>query len=177
MKFGLRTYVAVLFQLKNFHALLPSVPQCPVSNHLRYSTFFGHSGRGQLYIFVSKFNSIQDIYLFTRIGFCFWKVATNHLLPTCVGRYSDRKGKLSRWEVHRCSLRPVFNNMSFPQGWSLPLGVNLVPRGELCPLWEMFTPSFTLYVLFRRMEGRTEDLQLWGQLHPWGSKICPLGRH
>jgi hypothetical protein len=30
-----------------------------------------------------------------------------------------------------------------PQGWSLPLGVNLAPRGELCPLGGMFTPSIT----------------------------------
>jgi hypothetical protein len=38
-----------------------------------------------------------------------------------------------------------------------PPGVNLSPRGEICPLGGMFTPSFTLRceysLLFTRMEG------------------------
>jgi hypothetical protein len=42
-----------------------------------------------------------------------------------------------------------------------PLGVNLAPRGEICPLGVKFTPSFTPRgehsLLFRRMEGRTEN--------------------
>jgi hypothetical protein len=37
----------------------------------------------------------------------------------------------------------------------------LAPRGEVCPLWVKFTPSFTHRgehsLLFRRMEGRTEN--------------------
>jgi hypothetical protein len=39
--------------------------------------------------------------------------------------------------------RPVFNNLVCLQGWSLPLGLNLAPRGELCRLEGMFIPSFT----------------------------------
>jgi hypothetical protein len=39
--------------------------------------------------------------------------------------------------------------------------VNLDPKDEVCPLGGMFTPSFTPrvdhYLLFRRMEGRTEN--------------------
>jgi hypothetical protein len=42
-----------------------------------------------------------------------------------------------------------------------PLGVNLAPRGEICPLGVKFTPSFTPRgkhsLLFRRIEGRTEN--------------------
>jgi hypothetical protein len=42
-----------------------------------------------------------------------------------------------------------------------PLGVNLAPGGEICPLGVKFTPSFTPRgehpVLFRRMEGQTEN--------------------
>jgi hypothetical protein len=37
----------------------------------------------------------------------------------------------------------------------------LTPRGEICPLGDMFTPLFTLWglhsLLFRRMEGQTEN--------------------
>jgi hypothetical protein len=37
----------------------------------------------------------------------------------------------------------VFNNVSWSPGKSLPLGVNLDPRGELCPLVEFFAHSPT----------------------------------
>jgi hypothetical protein len=52
------------------------------------------------------------------------------------------------------------------------------PRGEIRPLGEMFAPSFTPRgkhsLLFRRMEGRTENFTPRGQLHPWGQSL-PLG--
>jgi hypothetical protein len=44
---------------------------------------------------------------------------------------------------------------NFLKGWTWP------PGGDFCPLGVMFTPSFTPrgehYLLFRRMEGRTEN--------------------
>jgi hypothetical protein len=40
-------------------------------------------------------------------------------------------------------LRAILNFTPGPQGWTLPLGVNLAPRGEIWPLRGMFTPSFT----------------------------------
>jgi hypothetical protein len=66
------------------------------------------------------------------------------------------------------------------------------PRGELCPLGVRYTPSFTPRgehsLLFRRMEGRKENLTPvdnftprgqkftpGGQLRPWGSKFAPRG--
>jgi hypothetical protein len=80
--------------------------------------------------------------------------------------------------------KPVFSNTS------LPLRVNLAPRGELCPLVRMFTPAFTSrseHSLFRKMEGRKEGLPpgdnfthrgqssfwgpaslLWVIFRPWG---------
>jgi hypothetical protein len=69
---------------------------------------------------------------------------------------------------------------------SLISGVKFAPRGELCPLGVMFTPSFTPSgeptLLLRRMKGLTNDLHPWGggnfkprrQRHPWG-KSSPLG--
>jgi hypothetical protein len=61
--------------------------------------------------------------------------------------------------------RAILNFTPGPQGITSPLGVNLVPRGELCPLGVKFTPSFTPSftprgehsLLFRRMEGGTEN--------------------
>jgi hypothetical protein len=59
------------------------------------------------------------------------------------------------------TLRTVFNNMVCPQGWSLPLRMNLACGGELCTLKGMLSPLFTPKsehsILFRRMEGRTEN--------------------
>jgi hypothetical protein len=50
----------------------------------------------------------------------------------------------------------------------------LAPRGDICSLRGMFTPSFTPRgehsLLFRKMEGRTEDL------HPRGTKFTPGGQ-
>jgi hypothetical protein len=63
-----------------------------------------------------------------------------------------------------------------------PLGLNLAPREELCPLGEMFTPSFTPrgehFLLFRRMEGRTENLisPPQGIMSPQGTKFSPWGQ-
>jgi hypothetical protein len=66
----------------------------------------------------------------------------------------------------------------------------LAPRGEICPLRGMFTPSFTPWgehsLLFRRMEQRISapgdnfnpqgtKFTLGGQLRPWGSKFAPGG--
>jgi hypothetical protein len=57
--------------------------------------------------------------------------------------------------------RAILNFTPGLLGISSPLGVNLGPRGEICPLGGMFTPSFTPRgqhsLLFRRMEGRTEN--------------------
>jgi hypothetical protein len=60
--------------------------------------------------------------------------------------------------------RPLFNNMG------LPPGVKFAPRGELCPIGEMFTPLFTprgeSTLLFRRIEGRSKELHTWGPSYP-----------
>jgi hypothetical protein len=56
---------------------------------------------------------------------------------------------------------------------------NLGPRGEICPLGGMFTPLFTPRgehsLLFRRMEGRTENFTPSGITSPLGDKFHPLG--
>jgi hypothetical protein len=58
-------------------------------------------------------------------------------------------------------LRPILNFTPGSQGITSPLGENLAPRGELCPLGVKFTPSFTPRgehsLFFSRMEGRTEN--------------------
>jgi hypothetical protein len=63
--------------------------------------------------------------------------------------------------------------------------VKLDPRGELCPLGGMFTPPFTPrgehYLLFRRMEGQTEnftprDLPPRGQSSILGDYFVPGGQ-
>jgi hypothetical protein len=58
-------------------------------------------------------------------------------------------------------LRAILNFTPGPQGWISPLGVNLSPRGEICPLGVKFPPLFTPRgehsLLFRRMEGQTEN--------------------
>jgi hypothetical protein len=87
--------------------------------------------------------------------------------------------------------RPVFNIMVCPLGWSLPLGVNLASRGELCPVGGIFTPSFTPSgehsLLFKRMEGQTVNftprdnftpgvkIHSWGTTSPLGVKFAPRG--
>jgi hypothetical protein len=61
---------------------------------------------------------------------------------------------------------PVYKFSSFPRvteaGFSnmcFPVGVDLAPRGELCPLGETFMdPSSAHCCLCRRMEGQTEGL-------------------
>jgi hypothetical protein len=76
------------------------------------------------------------------------------------------------------TLRAILNFTPGPQGRTSPLGVNLAPRGEICPLEGMFTPLFTPRgehsLLFRRMEGRRENFTPKGKLHPRGHN-SPLG--
>jgi hypothetical protein len=91
--------------------------------------------------------------------------------------------------------RAILNFTPGPQGRTSPLGVNMAPSGVICPLGGMFTPSLwgEHSLLFRRMEGRTENFTLGdnfiprgqnsplgdkftpgGQIHPWGQSL-PLG--
>jgi hypothetical protein len=88
----------------------------------------------------------------------------------------------------RCGI--LFNARSYTQtinAWvgctwgpflNSPLGVNLALSGVICPLGGMFIPSFTPRgehsLLFRRMEGQTENFTPEGQIRPWG-KSLPLG--
>jgi hypothetical protein len=90
---------------------------------------------------------------------------------------------LNIWTVgnNRASVqRAILNFTPGPQEWPKPLGVNLAPRGEICPLGVMFAPSFTLtgehYLLFRRMEGRTENFTPRGQTSPLGDNFAPWGK-
>jgi hypothetical protein len=59
--------------------------------------------------------------------------------------------------------RAILNFTPGPEGITSPLGVNLAPRGKICPLGGMFTPSFIPgprdehSLLFGRMEGQTEN--------------------
>jgi hypothetical protein len=58
-----------------------------------------------------------------------------------------------------------------------PLGMNLAPRGEICPLGDMFTPSFTPcqgWTLLRRMEGWISPP--WDNFTPEGTKFTPGGQ-
>jgi hypothetical protein len=80
----------------------------------------------------------------------------------------------------------------YVNAWGPFLTSPLAPRGEICPLGGMFTPSFTPRgehsLLVRRMEGRTENFIPQGittppgdTVHPWGtssslgSKFAPWG--
>jgi hypothetical protein len=66
------------------------------------------------------------------------------------------------------------------------LNFTLDPRGKIRPLGGLLTPSFTPWgehsLLFRWMEGRTENFTPRGQNSPLGDnfapevKVCPLGR-
>jgi hypothetical protein len=53
----------------------------------------------------------------------------------------------------------------------LPLGVNLAPRGDICPLGEMFTPSFTLSGYYLK-EWRDEL-----RISPPGDNYTPRGQN
>jgi hypothetical protein len=70
--------------------------------------------------------------------------------------------------------RAILNFTPGPQGRTLPLGVNLAPRGEICPLGGMFTLLYTLRgehsLLFRRMEGEQ-------RISPPGDNFTPRGRN
>jgi hypothetical protein len=73
------------------------------------------------------------------------------------------------------------NSSGHPEGHSelhpWTPGVNLALRGEICPLGEMFTPSFTPRgehsLLFRRMEGWTYNFAPKGQNSPLGYNFTP----
>jgi hypothetical protein len=52
---------------------------------------------------------------------------------------------------------------------------NNSPRIKLCPLGGMFAPEGEYSLLFRRMEGRTEDLHSLGSTSPLGNKVHPSG--
>jgi hypothetical protein len=75
-------------------------------------------------------------------------------------------------------LRNILNFNPGPQGWTSPLGMNLAPRGEICPLEGMFTPSFTPSsehsLLFRKMEWRTENFTPRGEKCPLEGMFTPL---
>jgi hypothetical protein len=71
------------------------------------------------------------------------------------------------------------------QGWISTLGVNLAPRGEICPLGGMFNPSFTLrdehYIYYleewrgeQRISPPGDKIHPGGQIRPWGQSL-PLG--
>jgi hypothetical protein len=61
------------------------------------------------------------------------------------------------------------------RAWGPFLTSPLTPRGEICPLGGMFTPSFTPRVeysrVFRRMNGRTENFTPRGHSRPWGWSV------
>jgi hypothetical protein len=78
------------------------------------------------------------------------------------------------------SLKEIFINnhfMSSTESRGPFLTSPLAPRREICPLGEMFTPSFTPRgehsLLFRRMEGRTENFTPRGHNSPLGDKFAP----
>jgi hypothetical protein len=91
---------------------------------------------------------------------------------------------LDRFAVHfrrqMESLRAILNFTPGPQGITSPLGMNLAPRGKICPLGGMFTSLFTPRGehsrMFRRMEGRTENFTPRGQNSPQGTKFTPGGQ-
>jgi hypothetical protein len=63
--------------------------------------------------------------------------------------------------------RAIFYFTPGPQGWTLPLGMNLSPRGEICPLGGMFTLLFTLYCLEECRGGQI--------ISPSGANFTPMG--
>jgi hypothetical protein len=87
-----------------------------------------------------------------------WKEAT---IYSAVSIYTEPILQLMYWPWTLGLLRAILNYTPGPQGITSPLGVNLSPRGELCPIGVKFTPSFTPWgehsLLFRRMEGRAEN--------------------
>jgi hypothetical protein len=109
-----------------------------------------------------------------------------------------RSSACRRWSCHRSlaadaagslpgDLRPVFNNLSLPPGWSLPLGMNLAPRSE--PR-EKFHPPDKKWTnsTVRNNVGANRGSSPLGQLRHWrttspqrkqssprGSKFAPRG--
>jgi hypothetical protein len=71
-------------------------------------------------------------------------------------------------------VKASFNIMSLTPGVKLAPRGELGPKDELCPLGGMFTTLFTPRgehsLLFRRMEGRTDNFTPRGSLYPYGDK-------
>jgi hypothetical protein len=72
------------------------------------------------------------------------------------------------------------NNLVCPPGVKFAPTGELGPRGELCSLGRMLTPSFTPRgkhsIVFGRMEGQTENFREFahgGTTSPLGVKVCP----
>jgi hypothetical protein len=110
-----------------------------------------------------------------------WTLTPSFTRPQGLAHSSHLKnGGANRGSTH---LMPVFNNMVCPQGWNFPLGGNIAPRGELCPLGRIFTPSFppwvdTLYCLEEwRGEQRSsppgDNFTPRGQCSPRGDNFAP----
>jgi hypothetical protein len=67
-----------------------------------------------------------------------------------------------KWAQQKIEFLPrskwaILNFIPGPQGWTSTRGVNMAPRGKICPLGIMFTPPPGVNtLLFRRTEGRTK---------------------
>jgi hypothetical protein len=111
----------------------------------------------------------------------------------CSGKVIICKAHLVKFKnrFHFCSRNNNNNNWLVWPVRGPFLTLPLAPRGEICLLGEMFTPSFTPRgehsLLFRRMEGRSENFTPRGflqpyighKVHSWGTtsplwvKVCP----
>jgi hypothetical protein len=69
-------------------------------------------------------------------------------------------------------LRPVFYNMVWSQGRSLPLGVILAPRGELGPQGWTWPQEWTWPLAVNLAPG--VNFVPWGNVHPF---VHPRGKH
>jgi hypothetical protein len=73
-----------------------------------------------------------------------------------IGKEKDQKPYTLAGSKHRRSAdREVFNNMSLPPGVKFGHRDEVGPRGELCPLGDMFTQSFTYLFSPRGEENST----------------------
>jgi hypothetical protein len=101
---------------------------------------------------------------------------------------SDTHITIVHWYIHKVctyicnALRDILNFTPGPQGQTSPLGLNLAPRGEICPLGGIFTPLSvnTLYCLEewrgeQRISPRGDNLTPRGQIHPWGTTKLRMG--
>jgi hypothetical protein len=80
-------------------------------------------------------------------------------------------------KLSRVRIKPK-EEAGFLTTWFAPRG-ELGPGGELCPLGRMFTPLFNprgeYSLLFRRMEGPTENVTPYGTKFTPGSNFDPGG--